>query len=621
MSFFKTYSESAFVGRGGNKIQPARLRELVLAQPAITDVFEDFRILSFGSGADAPDTGLSSTRTWVFQFAGAGPNLAGGGQAALDAIVAAHDGTYSFPDTPNNGGALGEVWTHGASGPAWATSVAGVTAFAALTDGFALVGQSLKAVRVNAAGLALEPYTPAGGGNVSNAGSGTDNAVARFDSNGQTLQNSLLVISDTGAASGITTFACASITATGGVGASGAITGSNLSGTNTGDQTITLTGPITGSGTGSIATTITNDAVTYAKIQNVSAASCLLGRGSAGGAGDVEEITLGAGMAMTAGVLSSTGGAPGGTQGDLQLKGVSSFEGATGYMYDLATGLVVSSVEPISPSSVGWGMYADRWLRPAFTDPTRHGGFDVAFVRRMGFGATGGGSSTMRPLGGVSSASIYGTAAGSAYATTSARTAETVVTYTPAVTANTGCSGTYLLGATLRHGLSTDSSHGAFRVRFSAKFGITIASASNARFFAGLAETVTSFTANPTASASGMGTRMGIGFGDTNSGVLQWITTQAAEANSVVSTGITVTDGHMYYVEMFTLPMSALVVGTLWRQATAGGSWTIVASYEYDTTGNVLSASSIGLMVAGGNGATASSALTVHVGSAITEMR
>jgi hypothetical protein len=138
-----------------------------------------------------------------------------------------------------------------------------------------------------------------------------------------------------------------------------------LSGTNSGDQTITLTGDVTGSGTGSFAATISANAVgfsklvaapsagivwasgagnyahnasgggttnflradgtwaappggggglsdgdygditvggtgttltidagavTYAKMQDVSAASKLLGRGSAGGAGDVEEI-------------------------------------------------------------------------------------------------------------------------------------------------------------------------------------------------------------------------------------------------------------------------------------------------------------------------------------------
>lgn len=116
-----------------------------------------------------------------------------------------------------------------------------------------------------------------------------------------------------------------------------------LTGTNSGDQTITLTGDVTGSGTGSFAatiannavslakmatiatdsilgrataatgnvevltalpfaytgdvtrpadsnaTTIANDAVTYAKMQNVSATDKLLGRSTAG-SGDVEEI-------------------------------------------------------------------------------------------------------------------------------------------------------------------------------------------------------------------------------------------------------------------------------------------------------------------------------------------
>ncbi len=49
-------------------------------------------------------------------------------------------------------------------------------------------------------------------------------------------------------------------------------------------------------------------AVTYAKIQDVSAASRLLGRGSASGAGDVEELTLGAGLSLAGTVLSTSGG-------------------------------------------------------------------------------------------------------------------------------------------------------------------------------------------------------------------------------------------------------------------------------------------------------------------------
>jgi hypothetical protein len=62
------------------------------------------------------------------------------------------------------------------------------------------------------------------------------------------------------------------------------------SGTNTGDQTITLTGDVTGTGPGTFAATIANDAVTYAKMQNVSATDKILGRSTAG-AGNVEEIT------------------------------------------------------------------------------------------------------------------------------------------------------------------------------------------------------------------------------------------------------------------------------------------------------------------------------------------
>ena len=92
---------------------------------------------------------------------------------------------------------------------------------------------------------------------------------------------------------------------------------SNTSGTNTGDQTITLTGAVTGSGNGSFATTlsdgvvttnnINNTAVSYAKIQNMSAKS-LIGNKSLT-AGVPGEITIGTGLALDAGtgVLSASG--------------------------------------------------------------------------------------------------------------------------------------------------------------------------------------------------------------------------------------------------------------------------------------------------------------------------
>lgn len=58
----------------------------------------------------------------------------------------------------------------------------------------------------------------------------------------------------------------AKLTVAGAVTATGAVTGSNLSGTNTGDQTITLTGAVTGTGTGSFVTSIPNASITEAKL-------------------------------------------------------------------------------------------------------------------------------------------------------------------------------------------------------------------------------------------------------------------------------------------------------------------------------------------------------------------
>jgi len=63
-----------------------------------------------------------------------------------------------------------------------------------------------------------------------------------------------------------------------------------------------LTGDVT-AGQNSNALTIADDAVTYAKIQDVSAASRVLGRGSAAGAGDPQELTLGASLVMNGTVI------------------------------------------------------------------------------------------------------------------------------------------------------------------------------------------------------------------------------------------------------------------------------------------------------------------------------
>ena len=84
----------------------------------------------------------------------------------------------------------------------------------------------------------------------------------------------------------------------------------------TSNQTITLSGDVTGSGATSITTTIAtnavttskiaNTAVTFAKFQNINT-NRLLGRSSAG-SGSVEEISIGSGLSLSGGTLSASGG-------------------------------------------------------------------------------------------------------------------------------------------------------------------------------------------------------------------------------------------------------------------------------------------------------------------------
>lgn len=81
-----------------------------------------------------------------------------------------------------------------------------------------------------------------------------------------------------------------------------------------------LTSDVTaGPGSGSQAATIANDAVTYAKMQDVSSASRLLGRGSAGGSGNVEEIVIGTNLTMTGTTISATGPAGSAAFGLVQM--------------------------------------------------------------------------------------------------------------------------------------------------------------------------------------------------------------------------------------------------------------------------------------------------------------
>lgn len=98
----------------------------------------------------------------------------------------------------------------------------------------------------------------------------------------------------------------------------------------TSNQTITLSGDVTGSGATSITTTIAtnavttskiaNTAVTFAKFQNINT-NRLLGRSSAG-SGSVEEISIGSGLSLSGGTLSASGGGAGNNVWLVQSSGV-----------------------------------------------------------------------------------------------------------------------------------------------------------------------------------------------------------------------------------------------------------------------------------------------------------
>lgn len=80
-------------------------------------------------------------------------------------------------------------------------------------------------------------------------------------------------------------------------------------------------------GANTISAIVPDDAITYAKMQNVTAISRLLGRGSAAGAGDPEEIILGTNLSMAGTTLNAAAGGadglgPDGDKGDVTVGGV-----------------------------------------------------------------------------------------------------------------------------------------------------------------------------------------------------------------------------------------------------------------------------------------------------------
>lgn len=104
--------------------------------------------------------------------------------------------------------------------------------------------------------------------------------------------------------------------------------------------------------------TIDNDAVTYAKIQNVTDA-CLLGR-SAGTAGDCQEITVGSGLSLSGGALTATGSSGGVVLLDTQnAAGLSTIDFTTAGWFDGTYSKLWLEIIALKPTTDAQNM----WLR------------------------------------------------------------------------------------------------------------------------------------------------------------------------------------------------------------------------------------------------------------------
>jgi hypothetical protein len=130
-------------------------------------------------------------------------------------------------------------------------------------------------------------------------------------------------------------------------------------------QTTAFTGDVTKT-LGGTALTIANDAVTYAKMQNVTTAR-LHGRATAG-SGDVEEITLGTNLSFTGTTLNAAS-TPGGSTTQVQFNDAGVFGGDAYFRWDKASSTLLMGQEA--------GVSGQVWGESAVSSNTAGAGLDL----------------------------------------------------------------------------------------------------------------------------------------------------------------------------------------------------------------------------------------------------
>jgi len=172
-------------------------------------------------------------------------------------------------------------------------------------------GNSSNVLTVNAAGTATswQPATT-GSGTVSSVSATANNGITATVTNAYTSPLITLGITSINTTGNITT--TAGNISGGNITATGTLSAPNFNGTatgvNTGDQTISLSGVVSGSGTGAITTTIAANKIAYSMLP-IMTPNKLLGSGASGTG--VSEITLGSGLSFTGTTLNTTAGGSG----------------------------------------------------------------------------------------------------------------------------------------------------------------------------------------------------------------------------------------------------------------------------------------------------------------------